>query len=350
MNQLPIDPILAEDLRDLASRPGPWATATLTTHRAGPETRAGATRLANLADEADRALREGGTAAEDADRVVASLRALVEDYDFWQQQGEGLIVLASPDDVRTYRVHRELPERVQVGRLPDLVPLVEFVQPDQRFLILALTLRSARVLEATATSVEELDLPDVPATLEGSEFDRDREPQFQSVPQGGGEATFHGHAGDSSAPRARAERYFRAVGRGLAAELGRRPRPVVLATVETNATPFRQASGVEVLDEIVAGNPEERSPEELHRAAWPLVADRLGAEQAVEEPHAGDPLGAEGEDRLLELAQHGRVDTLFVAQDSVGPRTAEIVGETLLKGGRLVSSDAGRPLRARLRY
>lgn len=242
MNQLPIDPILAEDLRDLASRPGPWATATLTTHRAGPETRAGATRLANLADEADRALREGGTAAEDADRVVASL--------------------------------------------PDLVPLVEFVQPDQRFLILALTQRSARVLEATATSVEELDLPDVPATLEGSEFDRDREPQLQSVPQGGGEATFHGHAGDSSAPRARAERYFRAVGRGLAAELGRRPRPVVLATVETNATPFRQASGVEVLDEIVAGNPEERSPEELHRAAWPLVADRLGAEQAVEEPHA----------------------------------------------------------------
>lgn len=306
MNQLPIDPILAEDLRDLASRPGPWATATLTTHRAGPETRAGATRLANLADEADRALREGGTAAEDADRVVASL--------------------------------------------PDLVPLVEFVQPDQRFLILALTQRSARVLEATATSVEELDLPDVPATLEGSEFDRDREPQLQSVPQGGGEATFHGHAGDSSAPRARAERYFRAVGRGLAAELGRRPRPVVLATVETNATPFRQASGVEVLDEIVAGNPEERSPEELHRAAWPLVADRLGAERAVEEPHAGDPLGAEGEDRLLELAQHGRVDTLFVAQDSVGPRTAEIVGETLLKGGRLVSSDAGRPLRARLRY
>ena len=306
MNQLPIDPILAEDLRDLASRPGPWATATLTTHRAGPETRAGATRLANLADEADRALREGGTAAEDADRVVASL--------------------------------------------PDLVPLVEFVQPDQRFLILALTQRSARVLEATATSVEELDLPDVPATLEGSEFDRAREPQLQSVPQGGGEATFHGHAGDSSAPRARAERYFRAVGRGLAAELGRRPRPVVLATVETNATPFRQASGVEVLDEIVAGNPEERSPEELHRAAWPLVADRLGAERAVEEPHAGDPLGAEGEDRLLELAQHGRVDTLFVAQDSVGPRTAEIVGETLLKGGRLVSSDAGRPLRARLRY
>ena len=306
MNQLPIDPILDEDLRELASRPGPWATATLTTHRAGPETRAGATRLANLADEAGRALREDGAAAEDADRVVASL--------------------------------------------PDLVPLVEFVQPDQRFLILALTQRSARVLEATATSVEELDLPDVPATLEGSEFDRDREPQLQSVPQGGGEATFHGHAGDSSAPRARAERYFRAVGRGLAAELGRRPRPVVLATVETNATPFRQASGVEVLDEIVAGNPEERSPEELHRAAWPLVADRLGAEQAVEEPHAGDPLGAEGEDRLLELAQHGRVDTLFVAQDSVGPRTAEIVGETLLKGGRLVSSDAGRPLRARLRY
>ncbi len=306
MNQLPIDPTLVEDLRELASRPGPWATATLTTHRAGPETRAGATRLANLADEAGRALREDGAAAEDADRVVASL--------------------------------------------PDLVPLVEFVQPDQRFLILALTQRSARVLEATATSVEELDLPDVPATLEGSEFDRDREPQLQSVPQGGGEATFHGHAGDSSAPRARAERYFRAVGRGLAAELGRRPRPVVLATVETNATPFRQASGVEVLDEIVAGNPEERSPEELHRAAWPLVADRLGAEQAVEEPHAGDPLGAEGEDRLLELAQHGRVDTLFVAQDSVGPRTAEIVGETLLKGGRLVSSDAGRPLRARLRY
>ena len=306
MNQLPIDPTLVEDLRELASRPGPWATATLTTHRAGPETRAGATRLANLADEAGRALREDGAAAEDADRVVASL--------------------------------------------PDLVPLVEFVQPDQRFLILALTQRSARVLEATATSVEELDLPDVPATLEGSEFDRDREPQLQSVPQGGGEATFHGHAGDSSAPRARAERYFRAVGRGLAAELGRRPRPVVLATVETNATPFRQASGVEVLDEIVAGNPEERSPEELHRAAWPLVADRLGAERAVEEPHAGDPLGAEGEDRLLELAQHGRVDTLFVAQDSVGPRTAEIVGETLLKGGRLVSSDAGRPLRARLRY
>ena len=34
---------------------------------------------------------------------------------FAEVNPEGLIVLASPDDVRTYRVHRELPERVSTA-------------------------------------------------------------------------------------------------------------------------------------------------------------------------------------------------------------------------------------------
>lgn len=340
-----VDRITEDTLKELVGRPGPWATITLPTARTGPEVRQGPLRLRNLAD---RALAELGTlvAPAELEPLAEKLDALRRDHDFWQRQADGLVLLASPTELHTFRIAAPLPEAVRVGADVGLRDLALHLDADEYWYIVAISQNNARLLEATGTSVEELPQEGIPAGSDDALGDLERQRRLSFAAQGGGQATFHGHGGGREDDKIWLEKYLRQVADGLDSHSARpADATVVLAGVPAVVTSLRsvwRARGL--LPGAIDGNPSAVSNEELHAAAAPLVeAHRRSHEAGVIEQIGSSGRGLRDHSDILRAAAEGRVDVLYLGDDAnereVGEVDAALHG-TLAHGGSVATLHA----------
>lgn len=355
-----IDVISPAHVTALAAAGGPCVSVLMPTHRRGPETRQGPVRLRNLIAEAERALADLDDGAVDADRLLAPLRDLVDDAAFWQHQGDGLVLYVSSDHVARFRLPLELAEEVRVGPSFRVAPIVPMLSGDGRFFVLALSQGSVRLFDASRDRIGELDLGRVPASMEEALAHEDPEKQLQ-VRSGLGTTTaaYHGHGVGDEVDKAAVERFVRAVATGLEQHLGATDQPLVLASVGYYLPMLRAATSLAVVDAMVEGNPEHRSAEDLHAAAWPLVEPIFTERGERHRERYGDAKGTGTAiadlQEVTSAAAEGRVETLFVAPEpDADPRVDQAVLDTLSHGGRVVAVDlpidGDGPAAALLRY
>jgi hypothetical protein len=188
----------------------------------------------------------------------------------------------------------------------------------------------------------------------------DPERQLQVRSGGGGTAQFHGHGVGDEVDKAAIERYVRAVDRGLSERIGSSRQPLVLASVGYYLPILQSVSSYpSIVDAVVEGNPEHRSSEELHAAAWPLVEGRFAEEIAKDLDRygavAGTGTAVTDTDEIADAARGGRVDTLFVVSGApADERVDRAALDTLAHGGRTVGVaeplDADASTAAILRY
>lgn len=369
----------------------PRISLFLPTHERGPETAQDPIRLSNLLDEAEKSLDDGGNGRE-AGAIVAPARSLLKDENFWQHQSKGLALFLSPDEMRLYRVPIELREKVVVSDRFHVKPLLPLLTGDGRFLILALSKARVRMFEASRDTLRALDLHDVPASMRdvvGYDWE-EKSLQFHTATAGvsvGGAGTpgaiFHGHGSGKDDTKPEVRKYIQAVDRGIMGLLHDRSRPLVLAAVDYVAAMFRGISKYpNIMDEIVEGNPDRVTPEELRDRAWEIVEPHF---QAVRDAataryrELGGGTAGHTSDELEEIvpaAFAGRVRTLFVARDveqwgRYDPETTQILlhgqrstgdddlldvaaAETLVRDGEIFALDAedmpGSPIAAIFRY
>jgi hypothetical protein len=381
----------AHSVRELIEdRGSPRISIFLPTHERGPETKQDPIRLANLLDEAQRAL-ENGDFGREATGLLAPARSLLKDEDFWQHQSRGLALFFSPDGMRRHRLPIELREKVVVSERFHVKPLLPLLTGDGRFHVLALSQARVRLFDASRDSIRAIDLHDVPESLRdvvGYDWE-EKSLQFHSAAAGaraggaGPGVIFHGHGSGKDDTKPEVKKYIQAVDRGVLRLLHDRGRPLVLAAVEYVAAMFRATSKhPNITDEIVEGNPDRLSPEELRDAAWKIVeplfqAARDAATARYRElgsgstPHTSDEL-----ETIVPAAFAGRVQTLFVARDveqwgRYDPDTTQILlhgrpangdddlldvaaAETLVRDGEIYALDAedmpGSPIAAIFRY
>jgi hypothetical protein len=156
----------------------------------------------------------------------------------------------------------------------------------------------------------------------------------------------------------------------------------VLAGVEYLFPLYEQANTYpHLLDEGIAGNPEELTPEELHARAWPLVQPTFMEAQEEAAARYSQLVGtgqATADVREAVLAAHrGRIDVLFVAlgiqvwgkfdpstvtihmHEDAQPGDEDLLDlaaiQTILKGGTVYAVEPGQvpddaPLAAVFRY
>lgn len=341
-----IDLISAEDVVALGALEGPWVSVFMPTHRHGAETLQGPVRLRNLVEQAERDLAASGTSAGDAEDLLAPVRALVDDAEFWQHQADGLAVFAAPGRSAHFRVPLELDEAVTVGPTLRVTPLIPLLSGDGHFLVLALSQDLVRLFDATRHRIGELDRGPIPASMAEALAHEDPERQLQVRSGGVGTAQFHGHGGGGEDEKAAVERYLRAVDRGLAERVGATRPPLVLASVGYYL-PILQSVGSypSIVDAVVEGNPDQLSAEDLHAAAWPLVEGAFAEQSATDLDRYGIAAGtgatASGSAAVAEAAREGRVDTLFVVMGSApDERLDRAVLDTLTQGGRVAGVDA----------
>ena len=333
-----VDPITPDTLAELATLPGPWATITMPTVRTGPEVRQGPHRFRTLAGRAIELLAERASSAE-VERVAAELDELRADHDFWEHQADGLVVLASPHGVRTFRVGSDLPEGVRASAAPGLAELAAHLDAGGVWFIVAVSQNRARLLRATEHAVEELPLEGIPASFDEAVGDIERQEHLSWTARPGGGANFHGLGGGVENDKVWLEKYLRAVVHGLDAHSSRPAGgPVVLAGVEALVASLRtiwRPPGL--LTASVQGNPDHLSAADLHAAALPLVAaeherraealiERLGARG---QHGLGDILRAAAEGRVSELALGPSVDHVDRGTVDTAIRNTVVFGGTV---------------------
>jgi Bacterial archaeo-eukaryotic release factor family 3 len=316
-------------------RGAPCVSVFLPTHRKSPENEQDLIRLRNLLDEAEEQLVAGGLRPPEAREVLEPGRELLEHDRFWSYQSDGLSLFLASGWSRFFRLPLEFPELVVVADRFHIKPLLPLLGSDRRYYVLTLSKNEVRLLEGSRRGVEEVELADVPPhLLDALKYDLKKE-HVAGRGGRGAPAVFHGWATGAEADKVLLERYLRAVDDGLHEVLREERAPLVLAGVEYERAMFRQLTRYPfVLEEGIAGDPDELPPEELHERALAIVepvfsrAREDAAERYLEAGGHGEGAASDVGD-VVRAALEGRVDVLFVPVEeqwwgTVDPHTFEV--------------------------
>jgi hypothetical protein len=130
---------------------------------------------------------------------------------------------------------------------------------------------------------------------------------------------FHGHGvGDANFEKENILRFFQRVDEGIRGLLPEdQPAPLVLAGVDYLLPIYHEANDYpHLVEEGIEGSPDERSGQELHAEAWPLVQPsyQKARERAAADYHrlAADEGASSALGEAVPAAFYGRVSVLFV--------------------------------------
>jgi hypothetical protein len=315
-----LDIITASTMQSLVDHTGaPCVSIYLPTHRFGRETQQDPIRLRNLLDHAEHELIETGMRPVEVRRFLEPGRALTSRHAFWQQQEEGLAAFVGPDRLETYRLPVSFDPFVAVTDAFHLKPLWPAVAGDI-FYILALSRNEVRLWWSDRYQIGDVDLPaDIPKSLAEALWFEDPEKQLQHraasrTDRGRVVAEFHGHGTPDERDVARLERFLRAVDAGVRSLIDP-TAPLVLAGVDDIAARYRKISHhPAILDETVAGNPGDASPNGLRSRATTIIEPVLAkaAEADAATFLAAGDRGIASVPDTVTAAAAGRVAVLFL--------------------------------------
>jgi len=328
--ELPPQPsglISRRELVDLAQhRGGPHVSIYLPTERAGPSTRESPIRLKNLLRTAEEELIAGKMRPTEARDLLAPVRALEDDYDFWQQQSDGLAIHVAPGFYAQRRLPLRFPELAVVSERFHVRPLLELFTADAYFYLLAISMGDVRVFRCSRYSEQQLSVADMPRSMADALWadDLEKQRQFRSMyaAQSGETGLYYNSEDALQQQKEQMFRYFRQVDQSLHHLLHDEAAPLVLAAVDYLHPIYADANTyAHLLREGVAGNPEGVHPNELRTKAWQVIEPTLKQVEAEAvarfEALQGTGRTSAQLDEIAREAARGRVDTLMIAREGV---------------------------------
>jgi hypothetical protein len=326
-----MDLLTKADLEQLAERgrEEPHLSLFIPTHAFGVGTQTDPIRWKNLVTRVERVLGKRGMRAPEIADLLTPARELRDDHHAWRYMSDGLAMFLRPGWHRTFRVPVGVPELATIGERFVVGPLLRIITGDSHFLLLTLSQRRVRLLEGSLQRVEELELADVPTSL--LDVMEPPEPRSDTMAfpvssgprgaRGKGAAVFYGHgAADDDFKQSQVRSFVRQVADGLRDYLIGQNIPLVLVGLGEMVSLYLDVNGYpQVIDHAVRQNPDQLSADELHAAAWPLVETILARERAAAVARFaqlhGTGVASNDAAEIEEAAQHGRVDTLFLATE-----------------------------------
>jgi len=323
-----MDILKQTNLKELIETSEKWCVSMyMPTHRVGREQQQDPIRFKNLIARAQEKLLDSGLRRPEAQELLRPAESLLDDEDFWQHQSDGLAVFLSPESSRIYRLPSKFDELVVVADNFQIKPLLPLMVENGQFFILALSLNEIRLFLGTRDTINEVDLPDIPTSLQEalSMDDPEKHLDFHTSTKspsarGGRPAQFHGQGVQADEQdKENILRYFKLVDNGLSGLLSGISIPMLLAGVDYLLPIYHQANTYpNLLDEGLEGNPEELNAKDLHKSAWELVEPIFIEEQKVALEQFEQLHGQENElasadlKTVVKAANFGRVETLFV--------------------------------------
>lgn len=314
----------------LADRDPPCLSLYQPTHRHHPDNQQDPIRFGNLVKLLEESLAQRYT-QDETEPLLAPFLALAADRDFWNHTLDGLAVLGAKDVFRTYYLQRSVAELAVVADSFHTKPLLRILQSVDRFHVLGLNRHAIKLFEGNRDVLDEIRPAEgVPRTIIQALGEELTEPHQTVASYGGAGAgqspMHHGHGGKAAEVDIDAERFFRAVDRGIL-EHHSQPSglPLILAALPEHHHLFQKVSrNPHLLVEGIDFYPDT-SPaiDKLRRHAWQLVEPRHRTRlDALVEEFGNARSGGLGSEELTQIAgavMGGRVGTLLIEDRRVIP-------------------------------
>ena len=310
--------------------------------------------LKNLAREAVHQLE---AAAGDKRRVAAlaeHLDDLVDDDEFWRFQARSLAVLATPDNIRTFRVPNALKPMVEVADRFHLKPLLRAVTFPNACYVLALAEGAVRVVEVSA------DLPATALKVDGMPKSAADAVRRASV----NDRSPSGRIQGSEGQKVLLAQFARKVDNALRGLLAGSDIPLVLAAAEPLASIYRSVNTYSHLAlATIAGSPVMLTDAQLAERARSvldgLYRDEIAAFATLFATRENQGRATTDIAQAARAATFGAVETMLMDIDEVVPGTVdetdgrvsfaerasaksygvvdEIAGRVIMSGGRVLA-------------
>jgi hypothetical protein len=325
------------------------------THRRHPENKQDPIRFGNLVKQLEASLRQKYP-ADEIQPLLEPFLTLADNRDFWNHTLDGLAILAARDLFRVYKLQRPVAELAIAADTFHTKPLLRVLQSADRYQILGLSRQEVKLFEGNRNALAEIELaPGVPRTITEALGDELSDPHLTVASYGGVTGTqhsgaggmqsgmHHGHGGKAAEVDGDAERFFRAVDRGVL-ESHSQPSglPLLLAALPEHHHLFHQVShNPFLLEESLEINPDALPLDELRQRAWQVVEPHYLARQAALVEQFGNAMSQNlGHDQLADVAEAavaGRVATLLLENGR------EIPGQIDAASGAVRLGDLERP-------
>ncbi len=331
--------------RLLADHEPPCVSLYQPTHRHRPDCQQDPIRYRNLLREMETSLREKYPKRE-VRALTEKFHALARDTHFWNYRTDGLAILGSGEMFHVFDLQRPVKELLVVADGFHVKPLLRVYQSADRFQLLCLNRREAKLYEGNRYALDRVDLAGVPSTIEEALGGELTEPHLTVSSHGegaGGRPMFHGHGTRKDEIDIDTERFFRVVDRAIL-ERHSRPSglPLMLAAPAECHAPFRKAShNPFLMADGLQVNPEAMGADELRELAWrklePIYLDRLAGLVDAFRAAASRQAGSDDLEQVARAAVAGRVETLLVEADR------EVPGKIDPATGRIETGDLSHP-------
>ena len=293
------------------------------THRRHPDNQQDPIRFGNLVKALEESLLQQ-LPKEEIRPLLQPFLALANHHDFWNHALDGLAVLGAKGIFRVFRLQRPVAELAVVADSFHIKPLMRILQSADRYHVLGLNRQEVKLFEGNRDALDQIQLhPDVPRTLTDALGEELTNPHLTVTSHGGAGSSqssmHHGHGGKNDEVDIDAERFFRAVDRGVL-EHHSQPSglPLILAALNEHHHLFHEVShNPFLIPESVDIHPDAlSSTDELRQRAWQIMKPRYLARLAalVEEfgTARSQGLGDDDREKIAKAAVNGRVATLLI--------------------------------------
>jgi hypothetical protein len=251
---------------------------------------------------------------QDEDKIRKLQRAKPDPFDtFWHYQAHGLAVLSTPGLMRMFRLPDAPKPLAEVADRLHLTPLIRAMTSPHDIFVLALAEESVRLIHAFANFPPvRLQIPDLPRNAE----EATRRPSFHVRAPRGRLQNLEGE-------KVLLHKYARKVEQAIHNVFAGLNTPLVVASEEPLASMYRSLNSYPRLaDEMIEGNPDQKTDAELEDAAIPIL-DRLYSREVKAAIALYDQLKPRRATTDVSYAAHaataGAVEQLLVDLDAVVP-------------------------------
>lgn len=290
-------------------------------------------QFGNLVNEARHKLEDSDL--EEKTKLLEQLDVVMNHQDELVQFIGGLTVYITPDDVYFYHLAIPVKERVQIGKLPYVLPLLVNYQFTREYHLLVLDRESIRMFEGHGDRIEEIDLSnyedapvDITTALGTEEDDRDvTHGSFSGgfrqggAPDRGAQKAYHSHDDISEERDIDRERYFQRVDEFVYSHFTDKKKvPLILYSVEENQAVFRAVSDNEQLaDTSLHGSATNLQTSDIQEKVAETIDELIGREreELFEELNETSPQNRIENipDDLASASLQGRIEKLYLESD-----------------------------------
>ena len=311
-----------------------YISMSLELHAARLTNEADRIRFSNLINEAEKQVNESDF--EEKDQLIDQLEQVRIHSSKLANHTGGLALYITAENIYYYDLAIPVKSKLMIGKLPDILPLVENFQYEQDYHLLLLNRDSVRIFEGHGVNIDELDMTekddDAPIDLKtalgterkGGELNFGT---YSSTTGGGSSQFFHGHNETSQEKDIDREHYFRIVDRFIYDHYSlERKWPVIVYTTEENQSVFQSVSKNKHLSDFqIIGSPANMKDNEIREIVANEITELIGKEKrdALEELKEVSPQNRIENipDDLVSASMRGQIHTLYLKKDLEIPGT-----------------------------